>query len=58
MELCRLPDDLMTRVTQVHFRESVQNDQMTFDYKLREGPVTAGNALRVMQLAGLSVPLE
>jgi DNA mismatch repair ATPase MutS len=58
MELCRLPDDLMTRVTQVHFRESVQNDQMTFDYKLREGAVTAGNALRVMQLAGLSVPLE
>lgn len=58
MELCRLPEDLMTRVTQVHFRESVQNDQMTFDYKLREGPVTAGNALRVMQLAGLSVPLE
>jgi hypothetical protein len=58
MELCRLPDELMTRVTQVHFRESVQNDQMTFDYKLREGPVTAGNALRVMQLAGLQVPLD
>jgi hypothetical protein len=58
MELCRLPDDLMSRVTQVHFRESVENDKMTFDYKLRQGPVTAGNALRVMQLAGLSVPLE
>ncbi len=58
MELCRLPDDLMARVTQVHFQESVANEQMTFDYRLREGPVTAGNALRVMQLAGLKVPLE
>jgi hypothetical protein len=30
---------------------------MTFDYRLREGPVKAGNALRVMRLAGLDVPL-
>jgi hypothetical protein len=31
---------------------------MTFDYALREGPVQGGNALRVMRLAGLGVPLE
>jgi hypothetical protein len=57
-ELCRLTPELMTRVTLVHFRETVQNDEMTFDYVLREGPVKAGNALRVMRLAGLDVPLE
>ncbi len=58
MGLCELPEPLMQQVTQVHFRESVQDDKMTFDYKLRPGPVTAGNALRLMQLVGLPVPLE
>lgn len=58
MGLCRLSDDLMQRVQQVHFRESVENGKMTFDYKLRPGPVTEGNALRLMQTVGLEVPLE
>ncbi len=58
MELCRLPDELMTHVRQHHFRESVHGDEMTFDYTLRQGPVTSGNALRLMQRVGLDVPLE
>ncbi len=58
MELCNLTDELASRVELVHFRESVKGEEMTFDYKLREGPVTAGNALRLMQLVGLDVPLE
>ncbi|MFO0566227.1 MAG: MutS family DNA mismatch repair protein [Polyangiaceae bacterium] len=58
MELCRLPDELMTRVQQVHFQESVKDGAMSFDFKLREGPVSAGNALRLMKLVGLDVPLE
>jgi hypothetical protein len=33
-------------------------NQTTFDFKLREGPVTAGNALRLIKLVGLDVPLE
>jgi hypothetical protein len=57
-ELCRLTPELMSKVTLVHFRETVENGKMTFDYRLREGPVKAGNALRVMQLAGLDVPLS
>ncbi len=58
MELCRLPDELMSRVRQHHFRESVRDGEMTFDYTLRQGPVTSGNALRLMQKVGLDVPLE
>ncbi|MCC6899296.1 MAG: DNA mismatch repair protein MutS [Polyangiaceae bacterium] len=58
MELCRLPDHLMQHVEQVHFQESVQDGAMTFDYRLRPGPVTAGNALRLMKIVGLDVPLE
>jgi hypothetical protein len=57
-ELCRLTPELMSRVHLVHFRETVKDGAMTFDYTLREGPVQGGNALRVMQLAGLGVPLE
>lgn len=58
MELCQLSDELMAHVSQVHFRENVTGDQMTFDYRLRPGPVTAGNALRLMRLLGLDVPLD
>lgn len=58
MELCRLPHYLMQQVRQHHFRESVEGNEMTFDYTLREGPVRSGNALRLMQLVGLDVPLE
>ncbi len=57
-ELCRLSPELMSRVKLVHFRETVENGEMTFDFRLREGPVQGGNALRVMRLAGLAVPLE
>jgi DNA mismatch repair ATPase MutS len=57
-ELCRLTPELMNRVRLVHFRETVEDGKMTFDFRLREGPVKAGNALRVMHLAGLDVPLS
>ncbi len=57
-ELCQLPPNLMDRVRLVHLRESVENGRMTFDYKVYPGPVTSGNALRLMQLVGLDVPLE
>jgi DNA mismatch repair ATPase MutS len=56
--LCRLGGDLQTSVLQVHFQESVNGDVMSFDYKLRPGPVRSGNALRLMRTVGLDVPLE
>ncbi|HEX4341309.1 MAG TPA: DNA mismatch repair protein MutS [Polyangiaceae bacterium] len=56
--LCRLPDALMARVTQCHFRENVEGGRMTFDYRLRTGPVSGGNALRLMRLVGLAVPVD
>lgn len=63
MELCQLEEPLMSRVRQHHFSEQVEGDAggggtMTFDYRLRSGPVTSGNALRLMRHVGLEVPLE
>ncbi len=56
--LCELPSPLMERVRQVHLRETVENEEMTFDYLLRDGPVRSGNALRLMRSLGIDVPLE
>ena len=56
--LCTLPEPLMSAVEQVHLREITQGSEMTFDYKLRAGPVQSGNALRLMRSLGLHVPLE
>jgi DNA mismatch repair ATPase MutS len=57
MGLCELSPELMARVELVHFRESVQGDEMTFDYRMHPGPVKAGNALQLMRQIGLDVPL-
>ena len=41
----------------VHFREQLDGDaaapQMTFDYRLRPGPATSANALRLVEMMGL-----
>lgn len=56
-ELCNLPPELMQNVELVHLRESVQDGKMTFDFRVYPGPVTSGNALRLMRIVGLDVPL-
>jgi hypothetical protein len=55
-KLCVLPAELMARVEQVHFLESVDGEALAFDYRLRPGPVKAGNALRLMRSLGLALP--
>lgn len=56
--LCTLPEPLMSAVQQVHLREVTEGSEMTFDYKLRPGPVQSGNALRLMRSLGIGVPLQ
>lgn len=57
MALCELPPNLMHKVRTVHLRESVDGERMTFDYKVRPGPVSGGNALLLMRSLGLDVPV-
>jgi hypothetical protein len=38
-----------------HFQEEFEQGRMTFDYKLREGPVTKSNGLELMRSIGLDV---
>ncbi len=57
MGLCTLTPELMDHVRTVHLREDVEGERMTFDFKVRPGPVRGGNALRLMRSLGLGVPL-
>ncbi len=55
LDLAALEGEAQGHVRNVHFREQVDGDTMTFDYVLREGPVTSSNALRLMRMVGLDV---
>jgi hypothetical protein len=52
LELASLADEL-PQVVNYHFRDSVEDGRMVFDYVLRPGPCPTTNALRIMQLEGL-----
>ena len=39
----------------MHFEDQVENGQMRFDYKLRDGVVTKSNALELMRIIGLEM---
>ncbi|MBN1965209.1 MAG: DNA mismatch repair protein MutS, partial [Anaerolineae bacterium] len=54
LELTALADE-MPQVRNVHFRETVANGRMIFDYTLRTGPCPTTNALVIMQMEGLPV---
>ena len=43
------------QVTNAHLQDTVENGQMSFDYKLRDGVITHSNALELMRMIGLDV---
>ncbi|HYE88131.1 MAG TPA: hypothetical protein VEA16_17330 [Vicinamibacterales bacterium] len=43
------------KVRNVHLQDKVENGQMRFDYKLRDGVITHSNALELMRMIGLDV---
>ncbi len=43
------------RVKNVHLQDKVDNGQMSFDYKLRDGVIVHSNALELMRMIGLDV---
>jgi DNA mismatch repair ATPase MutS len=55
LALASLADELPERVRLVHLQEQVVDGKMVFDYRLREGVVKSGNALRWMREVGLRV---
>ena len=55
LELVTLAESLPT-IRNYHFRETIVDGRMVFDYTLRTGPCPTTNALTIMQLEGLPVP--
>ena len=51
--LAVLLDDRPSKVRPVHLLEHADGDKLVFDYKLREGLLKSGNALRLMRALGL-----
>lgn len=43
------------QVRNVHLQDKVENGQMSFDYKLRDGVIAHSNALELMRMIGLDV---
>ena len=56
LTLAKIVDELAPAAINVHFEDVITDDQLNFDYKLRPGVVTRGNALALMKLVGLPVP--
>jgi hypothetical protein len=56
LELANL-EEVVPQVENYHFRDHVVGDRMAFDYVLRPGPSPTTNALRIMELEGLPVPV-
>lgn len=54
LELAEMEGEIPT-LTNAHFQETVDANQLKFDYTLRPGPCPTTNALRIMALEGLPV---
>ncbi|MER3424805.1 MAG: DNA mismatch repair protein MutS, partial [Nitrospiraceae bacterium] len=55
IELAELENEI-PQVTNAHFQETVEANELKFDYTLRPGPCPTTNALRIMAIEGLPVP--
>jgi DNA mismatch repair ATPase MutS len=55
LSLASLANSPELAVRNVHFRDTLRDGQMSFDYRLREGVVDTTNALRVLRQAGIPV---
>ncbi len=55
LALTEITQQLGAAVRNQHFQDYVEQGEMRFDYKLREGVVSRSNALELMRLIGLKV---
>lgn len=55
LSLASIVEDLGDEAVNVHFEDQFEDGKMTFDYKMKDGVVTRGNALQLMRSLGLDV---
>ena len=54
LDLVHLEQEI-SGIRNVHFRETIENGKMSFDFRLHTGPCPTTNALTIMKLEGLPV---
>lgn len=54
-ELCTLTDKDGNQVTNYHFEEYYEDDQLKFDYKIKDGRCTTTNARAILKMAGFDI---
>ena len=54
-ELCSIKDKDGHEADNYHFEEYYENDELKFDYKIRDGRCTTTNALAILRMAGFDV---
>lgn len=54
LELVKLQDEV-DELKNYHFRETIEEGKMKFEYRIHEGPSPTTNALKIMQMEGLPV---
>ena len=52
-ELCDLTTEDGSAADNYHFEEYYENDQLRFDYKIKDGRCTTRNAMAILKMAGL-----
>lgn len=56
LALTAIADELAPRAVNVHFEDFFEKNAITFDYRMKPGPVTRSNALALMRAVGLEAP--
>ena len=51
-ELCNITDEYGNEATNYHFEEYYENDELKFDYKIKDGRCTTTNAMALLKMAG------
>ena len=57
LELARL-EKTLPQVANYHFKDDVTEGQMSFSYKISQGPCPTTNALKIMAKEGIPIPKE
>ena len=55
LALTAIADELAPRASNAHFEDQVANGELRFDYRLRPGVISRGNALELMRAVGLEI---
>jgi hypothetical protein len=55
LALTTIAERVAPRAVNVHFQDWFEQNEMTFDYRMKPGPVTRSNAIALMRAVGLDV---